>query len=48
MKKTLRCNNCGFEEETEWTPPEELKSKGIEIKGRLTCRECGSENVEII
>lgn len=48
MKKTLKCNNCGFEEEIEVTPPEELKSKGIEIKGGPKCRKCGSENVKII
>ena len=48
MKKTLKCNNCGFEKEIELTPHGELKSKDIEIKGGLRCDKCRSENVEII
>ena len=48
MRKTLKCNDCGFEKEIEYTPPEELESEGIKIKGKLTCDKCGSENVEII
>lgn len=48
MRRILGCKDCNFEEEIEWTPPEELKSKGIEVKGRPKCKKCGSENVEII
>lgn len=48
MKRILKCNDCGFEKEIEYTPTEELESKDIEIKGRPKCDECGSENVEII
>lgn len=48
MKRILRCKDCNFEEETEWIPPEELKSKGIEVKGGPKCKKCGSVNVEII
>jgi len=48
MKKTLRCNNCGFEKEIEYTTTEELESKEIEVKGSPKCDKCGSENIEII
>jgi Zn finger protein HypA/HybF involved in hydrogenase expression len=48
MKRILKCNDCDFEKEIEYTPPKEMERKGIETKGRPKCDKCGSENVKII
>lgn len=48
MKRKLKCKDCGFEKEIEYTPRKEMKRNGIEVKGAPKCENCGSEKVEII